>query len=252
MIAGLRLAASLLTVLPVRHPPLDRRTSAVAMSLAPLIGAGVGAVIAGLVILFSLAGGFPLLAAVLGLAAGVLLTRGMHLDGLADMLDGLGAYGDRQRALAVMRQPDIGAFGVIGIVLVLLIQVAAVTALTSRGAMPLLYALVAVAAAGRLAVVLGCRRGVPAARRDGLGAMVAGTVPRVVPLLWLPVISGLAALAIPYRPWQGPVAVLLGLAAALLLLRHATRRFGGITGDVLGASVELTTTVTVVALALGA
>src|SRR5690606_34391547 len=93
------------------------------------------------------------------------------------------------------------------------------------------------------AVGLACRRGVPAARPDGLGALVAGTVPATVVLLWALAVALLALPAVPGRPWQGPLAVLAGLAAAEVLLRHARARLGGVTGDVLGAVTETSVTV---------
>ncbi|MGH3648046.1 MAG: adenosylcobinamide-GDP ribazoletransferase, partial [Micromonosporaceae bacterium] len=54
----------------------------------------------------------------------------------------------------------------------------------------------------------------------------------------------------PSRPWHGPLAVLAGLGAAALLTRHAVRRVGGITGDVLGAALELAATVTLAGFAI--
>ncbi|GID93522.1 adenosylcobinamide-GDP ribazoletransferase [Amorphoplanes digitatis] len=240
MFDGLRLALTTLTVLPVRAGRIDRRTAAVAMSLAPLVGALLGAVLAGV---FVLLGQGPV-AATVTVAAGALLTRGLHLDGLADTVDALGSYRDRERALEIMKKPDIGPFGVAAIALALLIQAAALTEVGP-------VAIVVAYATGRLGVTVACRRGVGAARPEGLGALVASTVP-------VPVVAGAAALvaaaavfAVPGRPWQGPAAVAAALLVVFLLLRHAVRRFGGITGDVLGACVETTTTLALVGLALG-
>jgi adenosylcobinamide-GDP ribazoletransferase len=183
-------------------------------------------------------------AATVTVAAGALLTRGLHLDGLADTVDALGSYRDRDRALEIMKRPDIGPFGVAAIACVLLIQAAALTEVGP-------VAIVVAWATGRLGVTVACRRGVGAARPEGLGALVASTVP-------VPVVAGAAALvaaaavfAVPGRAWQGPAAVAAALLAVVLLLRHAVRRFGGITGDVLGASVETATTLALVALSLG-
>ncbi|MGH3731682.1 MAG: adenosylcobinamide-GDP ribazoletransferase [Micromonosporaceae bacterium] len=248
---GLRLALTTFTVLPVRTGVVDRRTGRVAIGLAPLVGTLMGALLGALVLLLTAAGATALLTGVCVVATGVLLTRGLHLDGLADTIDALGAYAGRERALAVMKRPDIGPFGVVGIVLVLLAQVAAIAAVCSRGWLAVLAALIVATATGRLAVTVACRRGVPAARADGLGAMVAGTTPGVVGFGWLVVIAAAAVVATPDRPWHGPVAVLAGIAVAALTTRHAVRRFGGITGDVLGAVLELATTVTLAGLALG-
>ncbi|MBT8226336.1 MAG: adenosylcobinamide-GDP ribazoletransferase, partial [Dactylosporangium sp.] len=93
--------------------------------------------------------------------------------------------------------------------------------------------------------------GIPAARETGMGALVAGTVAAPTVALAALGIALAAISAIPGRPWQGPVAVVAALVAAGLLIRHAVRRLGGITGDVLGAAVEVTGTLTLVGLALG-
>ena len=94
----------------------------------------------------------------------------------------------------------------------------------------------AAAVAARLAVMLACRRGVPAARPGGLGALVAGTVqPLAGAALVLAAIGGAAALG-----WIYAVAIAAGLAVSLALTALAVRRLGGITGDVLGAVAETT------------
>jgi adenosylcobinamide-GDP ribazoletransferase len=251
VIDGLRLAVTLFTVAPLPAGRVDRASAAVAMRLAPAVGAVLGAVLGGLLVGLDAAGVPRPLAGVVVVGAGALLTRGLHLDGLADTADGLGAYRCRDQALEVMKRPDIGPFGVVALVLTLLAQAAAVAALPARGWPAALTAVVAATAAGRAAATWACRRGVPPARPDGLGALVAGTVGAAALAVGTAAVAALAVPAVPGRPWQGPVAVLAALAVALLLQRHAVRRLGGITGDVLGAAVEVTTTLTYLGLLLG-
>jgi adenosylcobinamide-GDP ribazoletransferase len=238
------LALTTLTVLPVRPGRIDRRSAAVAMSLAPAIGAGLGAVAAGVGWLLLRYGLAPLPAAAMLVCLLALLTRGLHLDGLADTVDGMASYRDRDTALAIMKAPDIGPMGVAAVVGVLVVDTAALDVLLSRHAW---LATVLALACGRLAITQCCRRSVPAARPDGLGALVAGTVHPVVPALWALALLGLAWPA-SGRGWTGLVAVAVSLGASMGLLAHVRTRLGGITGDVLGASCELATSIALVLL----
>jgi adenosylcobinamide-GDP ribazoletransferase len=252
--AGLRLALTTFTVLPVGRRPRaapDRAAAALAMSAAPLVGALLGLVEAGAALGLRALAAPPLVlgAVVVGLDA--LLTRGLHLDGLADTVDGLGSYAGRERALQIMRGPEVGPFGVAALALTLLTQAAAVGALAGRSWPALLSGVVAAAATGRLSVAWACRPGVPAARPDGLGALVAGTVGWPARVVGTLAVAAAALPALPGRLWQGPLAVVLALGTGLVLTRHAVRRLGGITGDVLGALVELSATVTLLVLVLG-
>lgn len=248
---GLRLALTTFTVAPVRAGRIDRRTAAVATALAPVVGAVLGLLLAVVLVALRWAHAPAVLAGAVTVAVGVLATRGLHIDGLADTVDALGSYRDREAALAVMKSPEVGPFGVAAIGLVLLVQAAALGGLAYRPAGSAILGVVAAAATARFAVTVACRRGVPAARPDGLGALVAGTVPGPVLLVDALVVAALALGAVPGRVWQGPLAVAAGLAAAGLLVRHAVHRFGGVTGDVLGAAVEIAATVTLAGLALG-
>jgi adenosylcobinamide-GDP ribazoletransferase len=224
-----------------RHGPAvtpSRPVAGAAMAWAPTIGLLLGAAAGGVLELAARFGHTgPLLAAVLAIAVLALLTRGLHLDGLADLADGLGSGQPASRALEIMKRSDIGPFGVVTLVLTLGVQVAALAQAEALGRG--LIAVICAAAAGRLALTWACCRGVPAARPAGLGALVAGTVNPVAP-----VVLSVAALAGAFAFGKiFAVAIAAGLAASLALLALAVRRLGGITGDVLGALVEIATAV---------
>ncbi|HEX6470299.1 MAG TPA: adenosylcobinamide-GDP ribazoletransferase [Streptosporangiaceae bacterium] len=251
---GLRLAVTLLTVVPVRTERsdqaerVDRESAGWAMAFAPVAGLIVGAAAALVLYAGGLLGFGSLLSAALAVAVMAALTRGLHLDGLADLADGLGGGRTPAAALAIMKKSDIGPFGVITLALTLLAQVAALAEV------PAVAAAVA-AVTGRLAITWACRPGVRAARADGLGALVAGTVPVaragyatavvVVAAAGAGFAAGGVRLAVLW-----PIAVAAGLVVAAAVLRAAVRRLGGITGDVLGALVELAVTVVLVVAAV--
>lgn len=251
LLAGARLALSTFTIAPVRPGRIDRAAASVAMALAPLVGTALGALL-GLLLWGLIAAGTPVpLAAALTVTAAIAATRGLHLDGLADTADGLASYRPAAQALEVMKRSDIGPFGVIAIVLAVLLPVTALTALAADRPGPRLVGTLAIAyAAGRLAATVACVRGIPAARPDGMGAVVAGTVPAPVALGWLLAITVAGRAALSGNPWPGTVSVLCAVGLAGLLLWHVTRRLGGITGDVIGAAIELTTTAALIGLAL--
>lgn len=237
---GLRLAVGTLSILRVRVENADRRTAGRAMALAPLVGAGIGltAAMAGWAVRAYTDSGFA--AAVAAVAACAGLTRALHLDGLADVADGLGSAKRREQALEVMKQSDIGPFGVVTLVLVLALQIACITAAYAqhRGGLAIIVA----AVTGRLAITLACTPGVPSARPDGLGAWVAGSVGKGTAACVAAVcLAGCVALG-SVRGTSGALlagaAAVVGVLCAMALLRRCVARFGGITGDVLGALAE--------------
>lgn len=248
---ALRLAVGTLTVFRVPAPEVDREVAGRAMVLAPLVGLLLALPALVLLALLAEAEVSPLVAAALVVGLLALLTRGLHLDGLADTADGLGSGKPALEALEVMRRGDVGPFGVVTLVLVLLVQVAALAQLVAidLGGVGVVAALVV----SRLALPLACSVGVPAARGEGLGVVVAGTVSRGMALL--AVLLAYVTLLLPVlllagSPLEAVALAPLGLLAGLVLGWHAVRRLGGITGDVLGAVVEATATGTLVALCL--
>jgi adenosylcobinamide-GDP ribazoletransferase len=224
-------AVAFLTRVPVGRVELGRDDVARGSVLFPLVGAGIGLVV-GLVAAGSDSRLGPLLAAALAVAFEALLTGAIHLDGLADTADGLGA-GTRERALAVMREGAIGAFGATALGVDLLVKTAALAAILS-GPAPML-ALVAAFAVGR-AAPLALAAAFPYAREeDGIGRALAGRPWPAVGVA-LGIVVAVGALGMRGLWIAGAAAVAV---AALALV---ARRLGGVTGDVLGAAAELGTT----------
>jgi adenosylcobinamide-GDP ribazoletransferase len=233
LLRALRVALEFLTVIPLRlggaATPADMAAARYAF---PVVGVAIGLALAALSEALSYGHVAPLLAAFLLVAAGVAITGGLHLDGLADSSDGLFLWGDAERRLSAMRDPHVGSFGLLAIVLVVLGKFAALTPLVGhRRALALLGAV----AVSRTLILVAAGLA-PYARRQGTGQIVVEAT-TVTDSLW----SVAAALAV--GALLAGEAGLIASAAALLVawsLSHiANERLGGVTGDILGAVVEL-------------
>lgn len=249
-----RFAVGTLTRLPVPPPTrLDGRIAGRALAVSPIVGAGIG-LVTGLPLIFGDADLVArLITGTLTLALAAWATRALHWDGLADLADGLGSGQPPAGALAVMRRSDIGPFGVLTMGLVAALQVLCIARLPS-GAPAFAGWLVALAA-GRLAVAAAAATWVRPARTEGLGALVVGSVtPRLLALATgLMVVVGGVQAASGYLDWTTAVlwVPLTAIAVALVVARTCSRRLGGSTGDVLGATAELATLATLLVMALG-
>lgn len=251
---ALRFAFGTLTVLPARLTRWDRAAARAGMLAAPLVGVVIGLAAATCGGLLVALGAGPPLAGVGAVAVPAVLTRGLHLDGLADTADGLGSGKPAEDALQIMKQSDIGPFGVVTLVFVLLGQAASAAACYGHGWVYGGTAVLIATVSARTALVAACRRGVPAARPDGLGAAVAGAVPPW-PAAGCTALCAVAAAAGGLgfggqTPVRCGAAVLVGAVAGEALLRHCRARLGGVTGDVLGAVTETAGTAALVVLAL--
>jgi adenosylcobinamide-GDP ribazoletransferase len=231
----------LLTVLPV--PAAARDSVRGVLPWAPLVGLFLGGLATGAAVVGERLVS-PLAGAVLALAVLALLTRGLHLDGLADTADGLGPLRDRARALEVMRQGDIGPFGVAAVVLVLLLQASCVASLlTVEDGWAAIWAAVGV---GRVSLTRTGLAGTPVAAGSHLGRAVAGSVRWPVLVGWLAGgAAALATLAVADPRLAAGIAAgsVAGLTAGELVLHRARRRLGGVTGDVMGGMAEVTSAV---------
>ena len=238
---GARLAVGTLTALRVPAPGLvDRDSARIAMVTAPLAVLPIAVLAGGVAALgvFLTVPTFVIAGLVLGTFA--LGSRAVHLDGLADTADGLTASYDSERALEIMRRGNTGPAGAASLVLVLLVQASALTPVLARPWGPLVA--VVLLCLARSSLLITCAVGIPAARHGGLGATVAGVVPRPVGGVLGGVAALIAAMVLPLndRPWwQGVAAVLVAGGAVLGLILRCRNRFGGITGDVLGAGIEV-------------
>src|SRR3982074_923930 len=238
---GLAAAIAFLTRVPVgRWIELDAADVARGGALFPLVGAGIGTVVGRATQALSGPLTAPL-AALIGLAAGALLTGVLHLDALADSADALGAF-SRDRALEIMRDPAIGAYGVVALVLDLGAKAVALAVLAERH--EVLRFAVCAAAVARVAPVL-LSSALPYARPSGGTGNALGGMGWVRAALAVAIGVGICVLLHAALPLAVALGVTFGVG---LVARHA---LGGITGDVLGAAAELCElTALVVAVAL--
>jgi len=230
-VTGLVVAARYLTIVPL---PGRVRLSAGALGRSapwfPVIGLGIGVVLAATDRVTQVV--FPLLlAGLITVTVWKLLTGGLHLDGLADCLDGLGGR-DADHRLAIMHDSRIGAFGALGLILLLLLEIAAVTEMPPSVRM---RALLVVPTVARATPPLLARLFSPA-KPEGLGAAFGAGVG----VLAAPIALSIAlVVAIVALRGLGVVVVVVSFVSALVLTRFFAGRVSGITGDVLGAAIEI-------------
>jgi adenosylcobinamide-GDP ribazoletransferase len=249
-------ALGLLTTLPVRPRWDESVKPGRAMAWYPAAGLIAGA-LAGLLAYglawLGLADRALLLAAALVLGAWVALTGGLHLDGLSDCCDALFVPADRDKRLAIMKDPRLGAFGAVGLFLLLLIKFAALYGLLAGGLLggrgSLLVALPLVACLARALVVVAAWRA-PLAKQEGMAFYMRQSLGRrevAIAALTALAASISASFALGLAVLAPVVAAPL---AALAVVALARVRLGGLTGDVYGAIIELSETAALVALVL--
>lgn len=237
------IALQFLSSLPIRLPgmPAPEQLGR-SLLFYPLVGVLFGGLLWALNAL--LVGSPVLLHAALLLTAWVMLSGGLHLDGLADSADAwLGGFGDRERTLTIMKDPRSGPIAVVTLMLVLLLKFAALLALIEQQAT---VGLILAPLLGR-AALLGLFRNTPYVRAGGLGQALADHLPRQS-AVWVLLASALACVLL--GGWSGVLALLVASVTFFVLRRLMLQRLGGTTGDTAGALLELLEMTVLVVLAL--
>ncbi|MGK6323898.1 adenosylcobinamide-GDP ribazoletransferase [Sphingomonas sp. DT-51] len=231
---ALLVALGFLTRLPLPRAAANERDWAASIRCYPVAGLVIGALVA---VVGVVAGTRePWVGALAALVMWVAVTGALHLDGLSDLSDALGAaHGDRTRLLRVLAEPQVGSFGAVAIVLQLLSKLVLLHALPAGDwwSLPLVTA---AARAGPLAWA----RWLPPLK-PGLGATLAAAVRRRDVIGWSALMLAAGAL----RP-----ALLAALPLIALYGWWLRRRLGGINGDAHGAGIELVETGLLIALVL--
>lgn len=223
------LAVQFLTRVPVSiASAISDKQLGLSVLFYPLIGLLIGAAMFLLATVLSHVA-MPVQAALL-LAFWVMVTGGLHLDGLADCADAwAGGFANPQRSLEIMKDPAAGPIAVIGLVLLLLLKWVALAELLAK---PQLADLLVVPMLGR-AAILGLMLSAPYLRENGLGAVLMAHLPAQPAKTMLVCCALLGVYSLGFLPML--FAVLMLLAVRTLALH----RLGGVTGDVYGAAVEL-------------
>jgi adenosylcobinamide-GDP ribazoletransferase len=227
------MSAFLLALGFLTRVPVPQRGTLSAGALArsalwfPLVGALVGAVLGGTRLASELVLP-PASATVIALAAAILLTAGLHEDGLADTADGFGALATRERRLETMRDPRVGTLGVLALSLALLLSVALLASLPAEDC---LRAAVAGHALGRWSMLVHAAT-TPPARPDGAGRLLRVSAPSVAAATLLA--AGLAVAALGLRPAAVATAAALSVTAAMGLLASSSTVFAAVARSATG------------------
>lgn len=229
------IALQFLTVLPIELKTIPTaQQNGRAILFYPLVGLIIGGI---LFIFTCLLAKLPivLLASII-LTLWIWLTGGLHLDGLADTADAwVGGFGDKQRTLQIMKDPSCGPIGVLSLVIICLLKFI------------LIYVLIEQHQTLFLILVPIVGRVVPSilflttsyVREKGLGRSLTDHLPKIAS--WI--ITGFVLLLPLYWELQGLIAI-IGFLSSLVYLRHLfIKRIGGITGDTVGAAIEISETV---------
>jgi len=223
-----RVAISFLTVIPAGGSASGETWLSRAAVWFPLVGALVGAGAAGVVLLADVAGLSSAVGGTLAIVFAIVVTRGLHEDGLADTADGLGVHGTLERRLAAMKDSAVGAHGALAMACALLLAALSLATLDAEHAA---RALVAAHVLSRAAMVVAAAALPNARTSEGLGRSLD-----VAPLVALAAVVVAAAATVALG---GAVALVAAPVAPLAALAIQHRAFGGRTGDTLGATGKL-------------
>jgi adenosylcobinamide-GDP ribazoletransferase len=229
------LITALRTLTRLSVPGSDTTHLASALPFFPAVGVLIGIVVAGVLYGITLHG-WPTGAGIAAMITVIWITRGLHIDGLADVSDAFGGGRTRDRRLAIMKDPHVGAFGVMAIVADLLLKAAALAQLATLHQWALVIVPFIVSRTGQVFLAVS----LPYARAEG--GKAGGFVEGARPLHFLLALLAAMACCLAVSGLPGLILLLLGLVTMVLLRLWMKHHFGGVTGDLLGTANEVVET----------
>jgi adenosylcobinamide-GDP ribazoletransferase len=210
----------------------DEKKFAKSMILSPVIGLLTGIILGGIYYFVQMTGK-QIFAAVAVVTAEIIITGGLHLDGLADTFDGIFSNRPKNKMLNIMKDSRIGTNGTLALILIILCKTAL---LVSINEMRLVLYLFAMPAVSRMSILWAAGTSAYAAR-DGMGKSVVKYT-GVKEIISGTIISGIISAV--FLRWASLVVLPAAIAFTLLFCAYVKRKIGGITGDIIGAVIELT------------
>ena len=225
------IALQFLTVFPIQLKQMpSKQQNGQSLLFYPVIGLGIG------LVLYTIALGLSALPSMLLssliLVIWIWLTGGLHLDGLADTADAwVGGFGDKERTLKIMKDPACGPIGVLSLIIVCILKYSAIYVLLEK---QYVQALILFPMLGRL-VPLFLFLTTDYVREKGLGSSIANYIPKMISII----VACLSLSLFTYFSWLGLGCIMISILILLYLRQQFIRRIDGITGDTVGASIEL-------------
>ena len=225
------IALQFLTVFPIQLKQMpSKQQNGQSLLFYPVIGLGIG------LVLYTIALGLSALPSMLLssliLVIWIWLTGGLHLDGLADTADAwVGGFGDKERTLKIMKDPACGPIGVLSLIIVCILKWSAIYVLLEK---QYVQALILFPMLGRL-VPLFLFLTTDYVREKGLGSSIANYIPKMISII----VACLRLSLFTYFSWLGLGCIMISILILLYLRQQFIRRIDGITGDTVGASIEL-------------
>ena len=225
------IAMQFLTVFPIQLKQMpSKQQNGQSLLFYPVIGLGIG------LVLYTIALGLSALPSMLLssliLVIWIWLTGGLHLDGLADTADAwVGGFGDKERTLKIMKDPACGPIGVLSLIIVCILKWSAIYVLLEK---QYVQALILFPMLGRL-VPLFLFLTTDYVREKGLGSSIANYIPKMISII----VACLSLSLFTYFSWLGLGCIMISILILLYLRQQFIRRIDGITGDTVGASIEL-------------
>mgnify|MGYP003469351719 FL=1 len=234
---SLLLALQFFTIIPVKkNLPMEKRQITGMYTVFPLVGAGIGAV-ASLALYFEWS---SLMTAFVIVSLGILLSGGLHMDGFIDTSDAFFSYRDLKKRMEILDDPRVGAFGVMAIVLLIVGKVIIIAEVLSSESFHWIFIMI-IPVLSRIVLVTLFSTTVNA-KESGLAHFFKQKIhiPLLLPLTACSLFIAICLIGLTTY-WLIAITILSVLVVFSCVYRSWTlKNFGGITGDLLGASLELT------------